>query len=41
MDIFSVIKQHIKDKSNSNNKATNNLGAKLVGSFRSILEKLT
>jgi len=38
---FSTIKQHIKDKSNSNNGATINfnLGVKLAGSFRSVLEK--
>jgi len=38
---FSAIKQHIKDKSNSKNRALNNfnLEAKLTGLFRSILEK--
>jgi len=40
---FSVIKQHIGDKSNSDNRAINNfnLGQKLAGLFGSILAKLT
>jgi hypothetical protein len=43
MDIFSVIEQHIRDKSNSDNRAMNNfnLGVKLIGLFKSIPEKLT
>jgi len=38
---FGAIKQHIKDKSNSKDRAPNdfNLGAKLAGLFRSMLEK--
>ena len=38
---FGAIKQHIKDESNSEDGALNNfnLGAKLIGSFRSVLEK--
>ena len=36
-----MIKQHIKDKSNSKDRALNdfNLGVKLTGLFRSILKK--
>jgi len=38
---FGAIKQHIKNKSNSKDRAPNNfnLGAKLTGLFRSMLEK--
>ena len=38
---FSAIKRYIKDESNSKDGVPNdfNLGAKLIGLFRSILEK--
>ena len=38
---FNAIEQHVKDESNSENRAPNNfnLEVKLAGLFRSILEK--
>ena len=38
---FSAIKEYVKDKSNSKDRALNNfnLGVKLIGLFRSILKK--